>query len=155
MRSIDGTALLTIIAGATLLMFTTFMGQAQAFGLNIARCPCNFLPALLFAKKEVAKFGHLLAIQECTKSEEGIRATGTNAFCSVIELEAESSSETDETRECGYEFACPAIEDGDAPLFILKSEKDNLTPAEFQACVRDIEHISKFLFLVDCESPAP
>jgi hypothetical protein len=150
MRSISGTRLLTVMAATTLLLLTTFMGTPQASGGKFAKCPCDFSSALLFAKKAVGKFGHRLAIQSCTKSEEGIAAPGANDFCSLIELEAENSSSEEGTRECGYEFACPAFEDGDAPLFILKSEQDNLTEAQFRACVRDIEHISKYFFRVEC-----
>jgi hypothetical protein len=148
---------ITIIALATLFISTMSVRQSQA-GSKV-KCPCDYISALTSAQILAAKIGgpFPFRINECLDESEDegedIHAqTGDSATC-FVELSAERGAEAGEA-ECDYEFTCG--EDEVPPsFFTLKTEEDNLTDQEYEACRKKIEFISEKLFHVECQLQQP
>ncbi|MGB7292546.1 MAG: hypothetical protein WBD99_10270 [Thermodesulfobacteriota bacterium] len=152
LRKIISLKLITIIALATLFVSTTPIREAQAT-LLLATCPCSFLSALVFARKEVRQIGGSFVIEQCTDGSSSIEAFGENDCRIEFEAEDDGIGEF----ECGYEFQCGELEDtGDPEIdvgddsFALAFDKVGLSQAEFEACRRQIKFISLLFFGVGC-----
>jgi hypothetical protein len=145
---------IAIIVLSTLFISTMSIRQSQA-GSKV-KCPCDYVSALSAAQILAAKIGGLFPfrISECfIETDDGgdnLHADGetSNSVTCFVELSAERNAEETEI-ECDYEFTCG--EDEVPPsFFTLKTEEDNLTDQEYEACIRKIEFISEKIFRVEC-----
>ena len=147
----------TVLRIALLIAFAMAAGPALAHDDRV-ECPCGFAHALAFAQKQAAELGASFSIDECTQTVDGITAESASPESIVtgdcrIEFEVEAE---DDGFECGYELQCGFIEcngdeiDAEGNSLALALDIEDLTEAQFLACILQVRNISQNTFGTPC-----